>query len=206
MYKRQVDTREKLAQLKKVLESTQELNWDVETHSDYFKADGRIVSLSGTCEVKTKSGELKVWVFALPLYHPESPWKSSHRSVLKYLKSALEEIPKSVAHNGGYDSKWLLSYGINPVSYTHLDVYKRQIRSCDFVRHFRDDVYMAGRLGQFIASCLNVAIDDIILTMHIVNFHVFEGDVVFLKNQVSQSAYREAVRLSSCLLYTSRCV
>lgn len=108
-----VDTREKLAQLKKVLESTQELNWDVETHSDYFKADGRIVSLSGTCEVKTKSGELKVWVFALPLYHPESPWKSSHRSVLKYLKSALEEIPKSVAHNGGYDSKWLLSYGIN---------------------------------------------------------------------------------------------
>lgn len=73
------------------------------------------------------------------------------------------------------------------------------IRSCDFVRHFRDDVYMAGRLGQFIASCLNVAIDDIILTMHIVNFHVFEGDVVFLKNQVSQSAYREAVRLSSLL-------
>ena len=108
-----IDTKEKLALLKKVLSSTQELHWDVETHSDYFKADGRIVTLSGTCEVLDKNGKTKLWVFGLPLYHPESPWKSSHRSVLTYLKSSFEGIPRAVAHNGAYDSKWMIAYGIN---------------------------------------------------------------------------------------------
>jgi uracil-DNA glycosylase family 4 len=108
-----IDTKDKIKLLKKVLASTIEIDLDVETHGEYFKVDGRLISLSGTCVVKTALGLEKVWVFALPLYHPESPWKSMHRSVMLAIKGELEKIPKHVAHNASYDYKWLRQYGIN---------------------------------------------------------------------------------------------
>lgn len=108
-----IDTKEKIKLLKKVLSKTIEINFDVETFSDYFRKDGRIISFSATCEVKTALGQTKTWVFALPLYHPESPWYKMHRSVLLSIKGELEAIPKVVAHNGSYDAKWMISYGIN---------------------------------------------------------------------------------------------
>lgn len=46
------------------------------------------------------------------------------------------------------------------------------MRSCDFIRHFRDDVYMAGRLAQWIAG----QVGDLTvhrLVMHISSLHVF---------------------------------
>lgn len=48
------------------------------------------------------------------------------------------------------------------------------IRSCDFLRHFQDDVYMAARLAQHVASYLGLGPGS--LTMHIVNLHIFRGD------------------------------
>jgi hypothetical protein len=61
------------------------------------------------------------------------------------------------------------------------------IRSCDFVRHFRDDVYMAGRLLQWmkwaIHKCWRVAVEPGSLTMHIVSLHIFKGDVDALKKE-----------------------
>jgi len=73
------------------------------------------------------------------------------------------------------------------------------IRSCDFMRHFRDDVYMAGRLAHYIRDNVGVQISGIVLTMHIVNFHVFEGDVPQLKNLVKDMGYRESVRIAGLL-------
>lgn len=69
------------------------------------------------------------------------------------------------------------------------------MRSCDLIRHFQDDVYMAGRLGQWLVNELNTRVFpdeyDIMshptstrvgnLIMHIVNLHVFEGDVPMMK-------------------------
>lgn len=107
-----IDTREKLEKLKVALSMTEELDWDVETVSDYYKDDGRVVSLSATCILSTPSGP-KRFVFALPLYHPESPWRRKWRAVLKYLKPELEKIPKVTAWNGSYDTKWLRWLGIN---------------------------------------------------------------------------------------------
>src|SRR6478752_498428 len=103
-----IDTKEKLEKLAQKLYETDELFWDVETTGDYYKSDGRIVSLSGTCLLKNG----KLFVFALPLYHPESVWQHKHRAVLKFLKPALESIRKSTAHNGAYDMKWLIQYGV----------------------------------------------------------------------------------------------
>lgn len=55
------------------------------------------------------------------------------------------------------------------------------IRSCDFMRHFRDDVYMAWRLTQWIAEQVGVGTGK--LTMHITSFHIFEGDLPRLRSQ-----------------------
>lgn len=107
-----IDTREKLDKLKGMLAITESIDWDVETVSDYYKPDGKIVSLSATCIASTPSGP-KRYVFALPLYHPESPWKRKWRSVLKHLAPELEKIKKVTAHNGPYDTKWARWNGIN---------------------------------------------------------------------------------------------
>lgn len=53
------------------------------------------------------------------------------------------------------------------------------IRSCDFLRHFRDDVYMAARLCQWIAEKINSTPGQ--LVMHISSMHVFESDVSRLR-------------------------
>lgn len=55
------------------------------------------------------------------------------------------------------------------------------IRSCDFFRHFPDDVYMAGRLMQWMAMEMSDPLDDEpvrvgTLTMHIMNLHTFVGE------------------------------
>ena len=48
------------------------------------------------------------------------------------------------------------------------------MRSCDFRRHFKNDVYMAGRLMQFVANSVKVRPGQ--LHMHIMNLHVFKGE------------------------------
>lgn len=48
------------------------------------------------------------------------------------------------------------------------------IRSCDFIRHFKDDVYMAGRLCQWIAEELRVEPGK--LVMHISSLHIFSSE------------------------------
>jgi hypothetical protein len=49
------------------------------------------------------------------------------------------------------------------------------IRSCDFLRHFRDDVYLAARLTQWIGDRLE-GIKPGNLTMVIGSLHVFDGE------------------------------
>lgn len=57
------------------------------------------------------------------------------------------------------------------------------IRSCDFMRHFRDDVYMTGRLVQWLRDELDAGYSVGKLTMHITSFHIFAGDVPILEAQ-----------------------
>ena len=48
------------------------------------------------------------------------------------------------------------------------------IRSCDFVRHFRNDVYLAARLLLWVGDNLGMNVGH--LVMHIMNLHVMRGD------------------------------
>jgi len=53
------------------------------------------------------------------------------------------------------------------------------IRSCDFQRHWADDVYMAARLLQWMGDQVNAAVGT--MTMWIGSFHIFVGDVPLLR-------------------------
>lgn len=72
------------------------------------------------------------------------------------------------------------------------------IRSCDFMRHFRDDVYMAIRLGQWVRDQINLpGVDMGELTMHIGSFHIFQGDrdiVRYLLKQATDKSNTELMR------------
>lgn len=74
------------------------------------------------------------------------------------------------------------------------------IRACDFMRHFRDDVYMAIRLGQWVRDQVSqtlplnggqnkgllnpIAMGE--LTMHIGSFHIFTADRPMVKHLAHQ--------------------
>lgn len=105
-----IDTPKKLKWLIKTLKNCHTLSYDVETFSEDWRPDGKIISLSGSCLIETRDG-LKFMGFALPLYHPESPFQKTWKSVLKHLAPAVENIPRVIAHNGKYDEKWMTRFG-----------------------------------------------------------------------------------------------
>lgn len=65
------------------------------------------------------------------------------------------------------------------------------IRSCDFRRHFADDVYLAARLAQYVKGRMSDVLEEAYgsaarvgkLIMHIGSFHVFSGDLEFMRSQ-----------------------
>jgi DNA polymerase-1 len=105
-----IRTRQQLKTLRKLLRNVHTISYDIETTGDTeLSSDAAIVSLAGTCI--TNEGKEVVW--ALPLYHPESPFRNSWRKVLKYIGPDLVKIKKQIAHNGKYDAKWLRHFDVN---------------------------------------------------------------------------------------------
>ena len=80
-----------------------------------------------------------------------------------------------VASNQGQRVPCTLGYHFmrNPTT-EFLDM-EYHIRSCDFVRFFKDDIYMAGRLLQHVAD--QVGVMPGALVMNIANLHLFRGDL-----------------------------
>lgn len=105
-----VTTKEKFYKLRKILTKTKRLSYDVETTATAteFHQDARIVTLSGTSELH--NGKIVVW--ALPLYHPSSPFRSNWKKVLRILAPHLENIDIHIAHNGKYDARWMRRFGV----------------------------------------------------------------------------------------------
>lgn len=104
--------KDQLKILKRLLLKADTLSYDIETYSvnkgsSEFDQNARIVSIAGTMTVE---GRLRVW--ALPLYHPESPFKKTWKSVLAYLAPALCQPKKLIAHNGKFDARWLRHFGV----------------------------------------------------------------------------------------------
>lgn len=87
-------------------------SFDIETNGfDEFKPDSKIVSLALTTWRENMVGQPKdVKVWAIPLYHPESPFRKKWRAVLKWLRQYLLMPKKRVAHNGKFDLRWLTEF------------------------------------------------------------------------------------------------
>lgn len=65
------------------------------------------------------------------------------------------------------------------------------MRSTDLLRHFQDDVYLAGRLAQWVVNKINgqtkgrpYFVDELIF--HTANMHIFDGDVPMIAYRKSQ--------------------
>src|SRR6478609_1244105 len=105
-----------LALVLKILDRTDEIYVDIETHApsgEYYKDESKMVSLAATCILKPDTfGQRKRAVIAVPLCHPQSPWRSSWKQVLRVIGKHTEGIRKVVAHNSSFDCKWLIWYGV----------------------------------------------------------------------------------------------
>jgi uracil-DNA glycosylase family 4 len=105
-----IDTKDKLRALGKLLESCDTLVYDVETHSEEWRPNGKVISISGTMLIPD-NGSFREVLFGLPLFHRQSPWQKNWKSVLQYICKHASKIKRLVAHNGKYDEKWMRRFG-----------------------------------------------------------------------------------------------
>jgi thymidylate synthase len=87
----------------------------------------------------------------LPIWYPEDIYAASQLSV---------RVPCTLGYH------FLIRGDKMKVTY--------YIRSCDFYRHFRDDVYMAARLCQWVSEAVGVKPSR--LVMHISSLHIFSAE------------------------------
>lgn len=73
------------------------------------------------------------------------------------------------------------------------------IRSCDVVRHFRDDVYMAGRLAHDIIEKTGIDARPGMLVMNIGSLHAFQPDIPFLQKAEKEGREASSRRLMEYL-------
>lgn len=105
-------TVEDLRELRDALQAAEIVSFDIETTGfDEFAQDARIVSICMTLASNDPTAPASVW--AVPLYHPASPFKRSWRSVLKQLAPYFDAVPKAIAHNGKFDCRWLRQFGVS---------------------------------------------------------------------------------------------
>lgn len=68
------------------------------------------------------------------------------------------------------------------------------IRSCDMLRHFTDDVYMAARLLQWVVGKLRdyeIKVNASSLIMHISSLHIFRGDYPKVRDMIDKMEERD---------------
>jgi uracil-DNA glycosylase family 4 len=89
---------------------------DIESNAfEEYKPDSRMISIAFTIWAKNSTDPVKVW--AVPLYHPESPFKDKWQTVLHYIWRALKDVPVRVGHNGKFDGRWLAQFNA-PIIFT----------------------------------------------------------------------------------------
>lgn len=108
-----VDTKAALKNLIEKLEWATECSFDIEStgfNEFDLSADNpaKIVSLAVTLAwLDPETGEANLDVFAIPLYHPQSVWRSRWEQILQLIAPLLIKIKHRIAHNGKFDCRWL---------------------------------------------------------------------------------------------------
>lgn len=107
------DTKENMRKIGRILDMTDEIYIDIETNSEeYYRDEFRMVSLAATCVIVDERGTKKRTVFAVPLFHPQSVWRSSWQAILRFIGKHCVNIRKVVAHNSSFDCKALIWTGV----------------------------------------------------------------------------------------------
>lgn len=90
------------------LSQSHTISVDLETSwFDEFAPDSRIITMAITAETDDA-----IKVFAIPLWHRESPWRSSWRKVFTIICHVIEGAKRKViAHNGKFDLRWMRHFG-----------------------------------------------------------------------------------------------
>lgn len=108
----------------------------------------------------------------LPVWFPEDLWAARYG----------ERVPCTLGYH------FLVRRGFIDVEY--------HIRSCDVVRHFRDDVYMAGRLAHDLIQKVPLkGVQPGNLIMNIGSLHAFQPDVPFLRQAEKSGAQAHIAKL-----------
>lgn len=111
-----VEDKQTLGIFLKYLDRAKIVSFDIESHSQHhgaseFDPDAVIVSLSVTLVTGNDMSTATCW--AIPLYHPESVWRTQWIKVLRIIGKRLSTIKKAVAHNGKFDARWLKHFGVD---------------------------------------------------------------------------------------------
>ena len=109
-----VMNKDQLKRACEILSSADEVSLDIEsTGFDEFDPNARIVSIAFTTVQYASEAVEAIWsCISVPLWHPESPWRTSWERVLAILLKLVRKIRKRNAHNGKFDCRWLKKFGI----------------------------------------------------------------------------------------------
>lgn len=84
--------------------------FDVETNGgSEFDSDAKLVSIAVT--VAGPDGMAGAWTYEVPLWHKESPWSDRWAPVAGWVTAEIAKVPRRIAHNAKFDTKWLRRFG-----------------------------------------------------------------------------------------------
>ncbi len=110
-------TREDLYKCRSDIRNAHGVSFDIEsTGFNEFAPSSRIVCIAFTLWNEDSTSPERVW--AIPLYHPESPWRGVWRKVLAQFHHVVQSRTKRVAHNGKFDCRWLRQFGWSTIDQT----------------------------------------------------------------------------------------
>jgi DNA polymerase-1 len=103
-----VDTKEKLHAFLETLANGEAAAYDLETTGfEEYVSDAAIVSMAVTVRTRdAKTSATTTECFAVPLWHPDSPWRTAWRRIMELIGKYLARVPKRIAHNGKFDNRW----------------------------------------------------------------------------------------------------
>lgn len=108
-------TKDDLKVMGEAIETADAISYDIETNgASEVKAGAVVVSLAVTTLHRNGKPDLEgtPHVWALPLYHPESPWKHRWEYILRWLNRRMRKPRYRIAHNAKFDTRWLVHFGM----------------------------------------------------------------------------------------------
>lgn len=112
-----VRTRDGLRAMLTALRGSLVVAYDIESNwTEWTDPDAAIVSIALTA---SSDGTMETaHTYEIPLFHPESPFRHAWQQIIAMICKALRRVPKLVAHNAKFDTKWMRHFGQSDISPT----------------------------------------------------------------------------------------